>query len=183
MPNIFIRRRVYKTIHSFLLSRGFNRVSVWGFKKGAVPRYSSVTRDFYVGFGAGAASNFPNMFYFNTFNVSEYIKTLLNNKLPISIEMNISKTLSKYYWFYWKLYDTYFSRHEINKVFGKDKKISLIINIFKTLKLLGERNSKFALTERGSFWIHLAQNYFMLNYIDKVWTICMKEPWPERIEI
>ena len=39
------------------------------------------------------------------------------------------------------------------------------------------------LTERGSFWIHLAQNYFMLDYIDKVWSIMKKEAFPEKIEI
>jgi len=34
----------------------------------------------------------------------------------------------------------------------------------------------FTLTERGCFWIHLVQNYFVLNYINKVWYNAMKDP-------
>jgi len=183
MPNIFARRREYKKIHNTLLEKGFSRISVWGFKKGDAPRYSSVTRYKYIGLGAGAGSNFDNMFYLNTFSIEEYVRTLSTNKLPIAIKMDITKSLSKYYWFYWKLYDTYFTQEEINQVFVEDKKILRLIKIMKFLRLLKQKDGLFSLTERGSFWVHLAQNYFMLNYINKVWTAAMKEPWPEKIEI
>lgn len=183
MPNILTRRKVYKKIHNYLLKKGFNRVSVWGFKKGDSPRYSSVTRDYYIGVGAGAGSSFSNVFYLNTFSVSQYIKTLSVSKLPISVKMDITPSLSKYYWFYWKLYDTCFSREQIKDVFGNDKKVLKIIKLFQVLRLVKENGKEFFLTERGSFWIHLAQNYFMLNYINKVWSIAMKEPWPEKIKI
>ena len=50
---------------------------------------------------------------------------------------------------------------------------------------LGEAGSHFAndLTERGAFWIHLLQNHYVLNYIDKVWRAAMQDPWPERITL
>ncbi|RKX65880.1 radical SAM protein, partial [candidate division TA06 bacterium] len=49
--------------------------------------------------------------------------------------------------------------------------------------LIEKKNEIFSLTRRGAFWIHLAQNHFMLDYINKVWTVSMNEPWPKKIEI
>ncbi len=184
MPNIILRRKMYKTIHDCCLENGFNRVSVWGFKKGDVPRYSSVTRDNYIGFGAGAGSFIPGVFYLNTFSVDEYIKVLNRKELPIAIKMDIDNSFSKYYWLYWRLYDTYIPKDQLCKLFDKgDKKLQQLLHLGKLLGLYNEDEKQIYLTERGSFWIHLMQNYFFLDYIDKVWTVAMKEPWPEEITI
>jgi hypothetical protein len=51
------------------------------------------------------------------------------------------------------------------------------------LHLLNEEDARYALTERGSFWIHLLQNVYVLNYINTVWTRCMREAWPGRIDL
>jgi len=183
MPHLKTRRSQYKLIHDFFLNNGFERISVWGFRKGKVPRYSSVTRNYYIGLGTGSASSFKNIFYFNTFSVNEYIKSLQKNILPISIKMNITKELSDFYWFYWKLYDTYFTKDELEKIFDDNSKVWKLIKLFEKLKFIKNSNQNYILTEKGSFWIHLAQNYFILNYINKVWTKSMKTAWPERIEI
>jgi hypothetical protein len=53
----------------------------------------------------------------------------------------------------------------------------------KALGMLAEEAECYVLTERGSFWIHLIQNYYVLNYIDKLWTRAIQEPWPGRIEL
>ena len=54
MPNLRVRQAHYRAISRWCGEHGFERVSVWGFKHGAVPRYSSVTRDGYIGIGPGA---------------------------------------------------------------------------------------------------------------------------------
>lgn len=33
--------------------------------------------------------------------------------------------------------------------------------------LVTDDGERFVLTERGAFWIHLLQNHYVLNYIDK----------------
>lgn len=182
MPNIGARRRMYRLIHTFLLENGFNRVSVWGFKKGTVPKYSSVTRDYYIGLGAGAASSFKTMFCFNTFSVDSYIDRLLCDKLPVAFKMDITDSLANNYWFYWRLYDTHFSLDHVRKVFGNNSKANKLIKLFRFLALCEEIDGNVSLTEKGAFWIHLIQNYFILNYINKVWTVAMKVPWPKKIE-
>lgn len=184
MPNIFIRRKMYKEIYNHCMRNGYQQVSVWGFKKGKIPRYSSVTRNTYVGIGAGACSRLPNIFYFNTFSVKDYINSALNKKLPVALTMEITPQLGKYYWLYWRFYDTKINKEEIEKIFGhRDFKIRLLFSILIIMGLCKEIKDEIILTERGSFYIHLLQNYFILNYINKVWTIAKKEAWPEKIEI
>jgi oxygen-independent coproporphyrinogen-3 oxidase len=184
MPNVFKRRKMYKKIYNHCIKNGYQQVSVWGFKKGEIPRYSSVTRDTYIGIGAGACSRLPNIFYFNTFSVKDYVNSALSKKLPIALTMEISSQLGKYYWLYWRFYDTKINKKELEKIFGpKDLKIRFLFLTLKIMGLCKEAKKEFVLTERGSFYIHLLQNYFILNYINKVWTIAKKEAWPEKIEI
>jgi coproporphyrinogen III oxidase-like Fe-S oxidoreductase len=181
MPKILARRRMYRAIHEFCLDNGFQRVSVWGFKRGNVPRYSSVTRDNYIGFGAGAGSYTPGAFYLNTFSVKEYIKTCFNNMLPIALKMDFTEPMSRYYWLYWRLYETYIPKKQLFELPGQ--KIRRLLWLAKILRLCEEDAEQICLTERGAFWLHLMQNYFALDYINKVWSIAMKEPWPKGIEI
>ncbi|MCD6579978.1 radical SAM protein [bacterium] len=184
MPNIIMRRRMYRKIHNLFTDNEFQRVSVWGFKKENATRYSSVTRNNYIGLGPGAGSNVPGKYYLNTFSVSEYIKKCSQNVSPIALKMDFSNLMSSYHWFYWRLYDTYIPKKELYRIFGtKNKKISRILEIMKLFGLSFEKNGMIVLNERGSFWLHLMQNYFSLNYINKVWTIAQKVPWPLKIEI
>ena len=184
MPHFFSRRIMYKTIHDFCIDQGFDRVSVWGFKKGKSPRYSSVTRDVYIGFGPGAGSYLPGGFYFNTFSVPEYVKTCLNATLPLALKLEVQPQLAKYYWLYWRLYDTIIPKESFWTFFEADrKKMITLLRFFKRCNLIEEKEEYFELTERGCFWIHLLQNYFVLQYIDKVWTMAMNDPWPDEISI
>lgn len=184
MPNIITRKSMYYAIHDFCIDNGFKRVSVWGFIRNDVPRYSSVTRDNYIGFGAGAGSHISKTFYLNTFSVKEYIKTCFNEKLPVALKMDFTDSMTRYYWLYWRFYDTYIPKGQLFELFGKnDKNIQLLLWLINILKL-GEKDAENVfLSKRGAFWLHLIQNYFVLNYIDKIWSVAMKKPWPDEIRI
>ncbi len=182
-PGFFTRRKFYKIIHNYFTKNGYTMTSVWSFKRSNSKnkKYSSVTREKYIGFGAGAGSRFENIFYFNTFSISEYENKLSKDILPIAINMPITKRLSIYYWFYWRLYDTNFFIKDFKKY--RDWKMNLLLKLFLILGFCHKNKKVIRLTEKGSFWIHLVQNYFMLNYINKVWSVMKKEPFPERIKI
>ena len=184
MPNIVTRRKMYRAIHDFLCSRGFTRVSVWSFKRGNAPRYSSVTRDNYIGFGAGSGSHLPGCFYLNTFSVEEYIRVCLSGRLPVALKMDFTELMSVYYWLYWRFYDTYIPKEQLLELFGTgNSKLNRLLRLVRTLKLAEENEDWIALNERGAFWLHLAQNYFSLNYINKIWSVAKETPFPERINI
>lgn len=183
MPGIFKRRKMYRIIHNFFTGTGYHRVSVWGFMRNYSPRYSSVTRDSYIGIGAGAGSMLPGIFYLNTFSVKDYIATASAGKLPIALSTKITQGLRKHYWLYWRFYDTYIDLKEFYGIFGDSIKWKVIFNLIRLMGLVKVDQNQIVLTERGAFYIHLLQNYFILNYIDKVWSVAMKEPWPDRVEI
>lgn len=184
MPNFAVRKKMYRTLHSFFLNQGFRRVSVWGFMRGEAPRYSSVTRDHYIGLGAGAGSHIPGCFYLNTFSIQEYINRCTAGHLPAVLRLDFTELMTIYYWLYWRLYDTNIPKIQLYELFGEDNaKLKLLLGLISFLKLADEDENQITLNERGAFWLHLMQNYFSLNYIDKVWTAAREEPNPKKISI
>ena len=59
--------------------------------------------------------------------------------------------------------------------------------VLRTIKAFGfvqsEDDGSIVLNKRGCLWIHLAQNYFALNYVSKIWSAFQKNPWPGRIKL
>jgi hypothetical protein len=45
------------------------------------------------------------------------------------------------------------------------------------------KGGRLELTEAGAFWLHLAQNYFALNYVNTRGTQARREPWPLAVAI
>ncbi len=182
MPPLSLRKTLYFHIHDYLSKRGFEQVSVWGFKQGGASRYSSVTRDGYLGLGAGAGSHLPSGFYLNTFSVREYISRCLSSRFPTALSMHFTPTMQQYFWLYWRFYDTYIPKTELFERFDRDdKKLHRLLDLFKRFHLINEHDDAFQLTLNGAFWIHLLQNYFSLRYIDKIWSIAMNEAYPAEI--
>lgn len=182
-PSLPLRRRMYKAIHDDACARGLKRVSVWGFKRHGVERFSSVTRDQHIGLGAGSATRLPGLLYFNTFSVSDYIRSCNAHSLPIALEMQMSEMMEAWYWLYWRIYETEIAKADLCDHFGDNPVIRHLTQAASAMRLLVDDGDRYVLTERGAFWIHLLQNYYVLNYIDKVWTTAMRTPWPGRIEL
>ena len=182
-PKLPTRRKMYRALHNEAVAQRMDPVSVWGFKKCRGARFSSVTRDDYIGIGAGAATCLPGIFYFNTFSVPEYVRTCSENKLPVALQMPLSAAMERYYWLYWRLYETRVSKALFADLFRGDAWISRLLWLALRLQLMFDVGDRYVLTERGSFWIHLLQNYYVLNYINRVWTRSMRDAWPGRIEL
>jgi len=182
MPKLSARKRMYMFIHQYLLENGFSRVSVWGFKRGDVPRYSSVTRDKYLGLGPGAGSHLNDGYYLNTFSVKEYVSRCIDVEFPIALFMPFNETMQHFFWLYWRLYDTYVPRQGLwNASPQTNRKTRALLGLLKVLKFLIEDKNGYNITKEGAFWVHLAQNYFSLRYINRIWSTAMREPYPEEI--
>jgi len=186
LPNFFLRKRMYYFIYDFLKKNGYHQSSVWSFNKNNTKAFSSVTRNYYLGLGPGSASYNGKGFYFNTFNLNAYIKKINNHHLPIALKMEVNEKLEKYFWLYWRLYETIIPKETFNKFFNKkiEKYFYFIIRSLRFLHFIEkEDNNLIVLNKRGSYWIHLAQNYFALDYISKIWSICQEKPWPKKIKL
>lgn len=185
MPNWKIRKKMYYAIVDFFTQRGYRQSSVWSFNQNLNGRYSSVTRDYYLGFGAGAASYNGTGFYFNTFSIPEYIRTV-RERIPVALKMSVSRKLERLFWLYWRFYDTRVPLAEYERLFGRSV-LDDFGNEMRILRMLGffqdGKGDVVSLNKRGSFWIHLLQNQFALSYVNKIWTKCRQESWPFRISI
>jgi oxygen-independent coproporphyrinogen-3 oxidase len=185
LPNHFKRRKLYFFINDFLRSEGYKRTNVWSFSKHTGSGFSSVTRNYYLGIGAGSGSYKGDIFYFNTFSLPAYLDAV-KNKLPISLAMKVSEKLQKNLWLYWQLYTTEVDVLEYQKLFNSSikKDFGMMFRIFKLMNFIDEENDRFInLNTAGSHWIHLIQNYYALNYVTKIWERSKKEAWPEQIKL
>jgi oxygen-independent coproporphyrinogen-3 oxidase len=178
--NARIRARAQREIARLSQEQGFERTSVWSFTKTGSPAYTTVTRESYIGFGAGAGSRVDGTFWFNTFSVPEYNK-LREPRAALASET--SERFRRYHWLYWQIYNTVIDPQRCKELFGRDFVRDFGLH-FKLLQMAGwavRRDGLWVLTERGSRWSHRIQMLFSLTFIDEMWSQCQAEPWPERI--
>lgn len=184
MPDLRLRRSHYQAISRWCAGHAFERVSVWGFKRGAAPRYSSVTRDGYIGIGPGAGSHLADGFVLNTFDLHGYIQAAQAGRSTIAVRMPFTGEMAGWWWLYWRFYDTRISLQDVDLALGEDAaKARRWLGVVEQAGLAVRRDGMLELTEPGAFWLHLAQNYFALSYVNTVWTQARREAWPEKISI
>ncbi len=184
MPDLGVRRVHYQAISNWCTEHGFERVSVWGFKLGAVPRYSSVTRDGYIGIGPGAGSHLPDGFALNTFDLKTWIQTACAGQSAIALRMPFAGQMSGWWWLYWRFYDTRIPLDDLDAALGRDApKARRWLRAVERVGLAVRNGGYLELTEPGAFWLHLAQNHFALNYVNTLWSEARREPWPQSVDI
>jgi coproporphyrinogen III oxidase-like Fe-S oxidoreductase len=184
MPGLATRRNHYRAICDWCRSRGYQRVSVWSFKRGPGPRYSSVTRDGYIGIGPGAGSHLADGFALNTFDLSAWIEALDSGHSPIALRMPFAGQMQGWWWLYWRFYETRVPLDLLDQVLGRDaRKARRLLDTVAGTGLGRPSGSVLELTDRGAFWLHLLQNYFALSYVNTLWTAARQTPWPQAVRI
>lgn len=184
LPDLRVRHEQYTAIADWCAANDFERVSVWGFKRGGVPRYSSVTRDGYLGIGPGSGSHLPDGFTLNTFDLAEWQRVLATGELPIALRMPFEGEMGGWWWLYWRFYDTRIPLQDLDAALGMDaEKAGRWLRAITAAGLATRRNGSLELTDAGAFWLHLAQNHFALSYVNTLWTAARREPWPTEIRI
>jgi coproporphyrinogen III oxidase-like Fe-S oxidoreductase len=181
LPSFKTRKRMFYLMYDLLTQKGYTPASVWGFVKDRGKEFSSVSRMYYIGLGASAATKVPGRFYLNTFSVPHYIERVNNGMCAEVVKMDYTKRMDNYYWLYWKLYETQFSEAEFKNRFKNDQKIKLFMQLLLIGKFLELRGVQYKLTRKGMLYVHLLQNLFALNYISKTWDEMMKNSEPREI--
>ncbi|HOW25012.1 MAG TPA: radical SAM protein [Bacteroidales bacterium] len=183
LATMFRRRKLLKILEDVFYDSGFERSSVWAFTKKGTDKYCSVTVPLYVGLGASGSSYLRDIFYVNTFSVDEYIKAINAGKSPIALSIDLSEEMQMSGWLYWRIYETQFRKSDFEKRFntGFGRKFGKFINLMSGLGYLSNGSDHIRLTDRGTYWIHAFEDFFSIDYINKLWGTAKVDPWPERV--
>ncbi|MBC2581657.1 radical SAM protein [Clostridium sp. DJ247] len=162
-----------------------DRTSVWTFGKSNIPKYSSITRDMYMGFGPSAATLTTKAFQINTFSVEEYISCINNKKKPAALTMKFSKRTRALYWLFWNAYTLKLSNKEFYKLFNEnlDQIFNIELKLAQYFGLLKKVCDGYELTKRGAYIYHLMEQEYTHQYIDKTWRKTKEDPWPKEIAL
>lgn len=177
------RRRMLRVLERVFYGAGFQRTSVWAFTRRGVPRYCSVTVPLYVGLGASGGSYLRDVFYLNTFHVSEYCRALDEGRMPIALSMELTERMQMAGWLYWRIYETRFRKADFRKRFARefDDVYGRPTRVLARLGLAKADDGQVVLSDAGAYWLHALEDLFSLDYVDKLWGDSQRDPWPERV--
>ncbi|OEU77317.1 MAG: hypothetical protein BA869_09775 [Desulfuromonadales bacterium C00003107] len=179
------QKKLLSTLLKTADESGFVRTSVWTFGKKNAPKYSSITRDCFLGFGPSATSLGLDSFKANTFSVDAYIETANKHIVPTSLRMQFTTRTRKLYWLFWNCYKGYLSEKDYKELFSSElnKDFSFWLRLGKVAGLFNREEQGWALTELGSYKFHWVEQEYTHQYIDKTWKTAMDNPWPEKISL
>jgi oxygen-independent coproporphyrinogen III oxidase len=183
-PDGALVRSMLKLTNDYALGNGYERCAVWSWLKPEKNKFSSITRHHYIGFGPSAASMTGKDFYVNTFDVGSYAQSLPKRR-PVALCMPVDRRLEMAYWLYWRVYELKIMHHDFHDLFGEGNSLdSHFSHLFRPLMLMGMINKKdggYKITPSGAYWIHRLQNEYSLNYINRLWGTCRRQPWPAEV--
>lgn len=164
---------------------GFERTSVWTFARKGSQRYSSVTRDSFIGFGPSASSLGDNSFKTNTFSLGIYIDALNERRLPPSLVLDFDIRTRASYWLFWNSYNMDINRDSFYRLFGinLEEIFPWQLKLAELLGIIRTYERGYRLTERGAYYFHLVEQEYTHKYIDKIWGIQKTKSEPDRIII
>ncbi len=183
VATMFRRRKFLKVIEDVFYSSGFERSSVWAFTQTGIGKYCSVTVPSYIGLGASSGSYLKDLFYVNTFKVAEYCKAIENGSSPIALSVDLSERAQMAGWLYWRIYETKFRKSDFEQRFNRsfDDEYGTYMKQLNRIGFLNNGQDRIQLTDKGTYWIHAFEDFFSIDYINKLWGTSKINPWPDNV--
>ena len=179
------KHKLLDDITNYLLDKGYHRDSIWTFSLNKNAKYSSMTRDNFLGFGCSATTLLKDQFKINTFSVEEYSKRIASNDLATSLTIRFTLRQRMVYYLFWTAYSMKVDSKSFEVFFNKKLKRMYGFELFLA-KLFGyvkEKDGVYEMTLKGAFYYHYYENFYTLSYIDKMWGIMRKEAFPESLKL
>jgi len=85
------KRKLLDAVTDYCAEKGYRRDSIWTFSGAETAKYSSMTRDNFLGFGCSATTLLKDQFKINTFSAEEYTKRIQAHTLPTSLTFGLPK--------------------------------------------------------------------------------------------
>ncbi|MHC1719384.1 MAG: coproporphyrinogen-III oxidase family protein [Clostridiaceae bacterium] len=178
-----VKKKMLKNLTGYCKSINVDRTSVWTFARHNTEKYSSVTRDAFLGFGVSATTLLKDIFKINTFSIEEYIKRVNNHSLPTSLTLYFTKRQRAVYYLFWSSYSMKINADKFEKLIGTPMKqmYGLEISLAEKAGILKKSGSIYELTDKAAYIYHYIEQVYTTAYIDKMWNISRNIAFPERI--
>lgn len=179
------KRRLLDEITLFCESKGYRRDSIWTFSNSGTAKYSSMTRENFLGFGCSATTMLKDSFKINTFSLEEYIKRVDSGEPPTSLTIRFSLRQRMVYYLFWTAYSTEVDPAAFEKFFGVPlKKCTARSFALPKNSDLSRKAAKYTkMTLKGVFYYHYYENFYTLSYIDKMRGTMRKCAFPPKMKL
>lgn len=177
------KKKMLAQISRFCKQKGYKRTSVWTFAKENTEKYSSITRDNFLGFGVSATTLLKDQFKMNTFSIEAYVERTQQGRLPTSLTLRFLPRQRMTYYLFWGAYSMHISPEGFKKLFGRNLKsmYGAEILLSRMLGFLETDGGVYRLTEKGAYYYHYIEQAYTTAYIDKMWNISRVNPFPDKI--
>lgn len=177
------KKKMLKYLNNVCEDLGVDRTSVWTFAKKNTDKYSSITRDTFLGFGVSATTLLRKSFKVNTFSIEQYVKRVENNNLPTSLTLNFTKRQRAVYYLFWSAYSLKINKNNFKQIIGIpiDKMFGKWFWLAQKFGYITDEGDYYYLTEKASIIYHYIEQIYTTQYIDKMWNISREIAFPEEI--
>lgn len=159
------------------------RTSVWTFARRGKGKYSSVTRESFLGFGVSAATLLRTNFKINTFSIEAYIRRINEGSLPTSLTLDFTERQRAAYFLFWSAYAMRIDSRKFEELIGKPIENMFRFELWAAKKMgyLLMEGDNYVLTDKAAHLYHSIEQVYTTAYIDKMWNISGKQAFPRRI--
>jgi oxygen-independent coproporphyrinogen-3 oxidase len=178
-----VKKKMLAAIIEYAALNNIERTSVWTFAQKGSKKYSSVTRDSFLGFGSSAATLLRNVFKINTFSIPAYIERASENRLPTSLTLVFTKRQRACYFLFWACYSMRIDAAAFKEMIGETPEQLFGAELWLGVKfgLLKKENGGYRVTDRGALFYHKMEQVYTTAYIDKSWNISRVQAFPQKI--
>ncbi len=178
-----VKKKMLIHLAEYCRSIGIVRTSVWTFAKPGTARYSSVTRDSFLGFGVSATTLLKDCFKINTFSIEAYIERIRAGSLPTSLTLDFTKRQRAAYFLFWSAYAMRIDSGKFEKLIGIPIRKMYGFELFAAEKMgfIKKDGANYELTDKASVFYHYIEQAYTTAYIDKMWNISGKQAFPKQI--
>jgi oxygen-independent coproporphyrinogen-3 oxidase len=167
--------RILNRLAELASEHGYERHSVWTFNRIGSPNYTSITREFYIGVGAGAASYTGSSFLINHFALERYIRAIQEGRLPIARLAMLSGFKSALYYLFWQAYTGAIDLTRFEERFAVAKHLRPLLRMLVLTGHLKTQGERAVLTRRGYDRYHDLERWVTYHFIEPLWSDMMKE--------
>jgi oxygen-independent coproporphyrinogen-3 oxidase len=166
-------------------ARGYVRSSVWTFNRDPDLRYTSITREFYLGLGPSGSSFLDGRFTVNTFDADTYCDLVDRGLLPVVLSGGMDRRLASAYYLFWRLYEGRVDRPRFRSLFGVpvEQEFPWFVGALLIGGFLKRHGDSYRLTPAGLDLYHTLERWVTYRYIEPLWAACRASPFPSSLRL